>query len=139
MRTVPPLEPGDPPVSDFPKLAQLGITEPAAITGYVINSMNQIDVLRIAQRREKGSFRPTRRSWEFARVQDEGAKKEGEIVLSISPVLKAVKAELDQLLEGKRNKETTVAALRGELRSLEAEVALRIRNIHDALSRLEEL
>ncbi len=125
-------------MSDFPRLAQLGITDPATITGYAINSINQVDVLRIAQLRERGSFLPTRRSWEFPRVQVGSPTEEGTPMVT-APVLKEIKAELDELFSGRRHKEMTVAALREELRALEAEVEMRIQNMQDALARLEEL
>ena len=126
-------------MSDFPRLEEMGINRPRLITGYVINSINAIDVLRIAQKRERGSLLPTRRSWEFPRVQEGDPDKEKGTVLTTSPVLKDIKAELDRLLAGKETKEATVAALHGELQALECEVAMRIHYIRDELARLEKL
>ena len=125
-------------MSDFPRLTELGITEPRLITGYAINSLNRVDILRIAQKRERGSLLPTRRSWEFPRLQQGTPDKVKGTVLSTSPVLREIEAELDRLLADKQHKETTVAILRDELRALEAEVAMRVHHIQDALERLEE-
>lgn len=126
-------------MSDFPRLTEMGITDPALITDYVINSINGIDVLRIRQLREGGSLLPTRRTWRFPRIQVGAPDKEAGTVLSTSPVLKEITAELDQLLADKQNKEATVAAICDELEALEAEVAMRLHHIHRELERLKRL
>lgn len=126
-------------MTDYPRLAEMGITEPALITDYVVNSIHGIDVLRIKQKRERGSLLPTRRSWEFPRIQEGAPDKETGVILSTSPVLKEVTAELDRLLAGKQHVESTVAALVDELQALEAEVAMRVHHIQGELERLKHL
>ncbi len=126
-------------MSDFPRLAEMGITRPGLITGYAINSINAIDVLRIAQKRERGSLLPTRRSWEFPRIQEGESDKEKGTVLRTAPMLREIQAELDRLLTNKQSKEATVEALRGELRALECEVTMRVHYIQDELARLKKM
>lgn len=125
-------------MSDFPRLAELGITDPDLITGYEINSINQIDVLRIAQKRERGSLLPTRRRWEFPRVQQGLPDKQRGTYLVTSPLLREIEAELDRLLADQQHLETTIESLQDELSALESEVAMRIHHIRDALARLGE-
>jgi len=126
-------------MDDYPRLTEMGITDPALITDYVVNSIQGIDVLRIKQKRERGSLLPTRRSWEFPRVQVGTPDKERGTVLVTSPVLKEITAELDRLLAARERVEYTVQSLMEELQALEGEVAMRIHHIQAELARLKEL
>jgi hypothetical protein len=116
----------------------MGITDPALITDYVVNSIHGVDVLRIKQKRERGSLLPTRRSWEFPRVQQGAPDRERGVILSTSPILREITAELDRLLAGREHVESTVAALVEELQALEAEVAMRVHHIQAELERLTQ-
>jgi hypothetical protein len=126
-------------VGEYPRLKEIGIDDPALITSYAINSLNRVDILRIRQKRESGSLLPTRRSWEFPRIQQTPIpdKKRGT-VLATSPILREIKAELDQLLEERNQKQSTVEAIRYQLQALENEFEMRVNAIRETLAELEK-
>lgn len=124
-------------MSDYPRLREIGIDDPARITGYVINSINRVDILRIRQKRESGSLLPTSRSWEFPRIQQTAPDRERGTVLTTSPVLREIEAELDELLSFKAQQQTAVQAVLEELRALEDEFGMRINHIRQTLDGLQ--
>lgn len=127
-------------MSEYPRLSQLGISEPELITGYVINSMHRVDILRITQKREQGSLLPTSRSWEFPRIQQTPVpdKKAGTVLMT-SPILREIEAELKDLLAKKYKALTTAEALREELEALEKEFKMRMRHLYQTLEELEKV
>jgi len=125
-------------VSDYPRLTEMGIKNPQQIVGYVVNSMNRIDTLRITYKRDKGEFLPTSQSFQFPRIQQtkEPDKKKGT-VLKTDPFLREVEDELEKLLHKRKEKRTVAEAAREELDALEEEVTSRIKHARELLERLE--
>lgn len=125
-------------MSDYPCLTDMGIRNPQQITGYVVNSINRIDVLRITYKRDKGALLPSSQSFEFPRVQADGTPdKDKGTILNTDPFLKKVAKELDQLLLTKKRKQSVAESLREELQALEEEMTMRLNHIRETLDALD--
>ena len=126
-------------MSEYPRLTEMGIQHPQQIDAYAINSMNRVDTLRITYKREKGSLLPISRSYEFPRIQQtREPDKIAGTVLATSPVLKEIRAELEDLLSTKKKKTCTVKSVRKELQSLENDMQMRLGQIRRQLDEIEE-
>lgn len=122
-------------MSDYPQLSEMGIQHPDQISSHVINSISNVDVLRVIYQRKPGSLLPVSRSYEFPRVQRtvKNSKGDDETVMETAPELRAAEAELQQLAGSKKTNPELAATLRTELEVLEDEVAWRIKHIKDLL------
>ena len=122
-------------MSDYPKLTEMGIQHPEQISTHAVNSISGVDVLRVVYQRKEGSLLPVSRSYEFPRVQRTvtNSKGEKEIVMETAPALKAANAELNALLESRKDDTDLKATRRSELEALEGEVAFRIKHLRELL------
>ncbi len=126
-------------MSEYPRLAEMGIKNFDQIDAYAINSMHRIDTLRITYKREKGSLLPTSKSFEFPRIQQtKEPDKIAGTVLATSPVLKEIRGELENLLSFKKKKTCTVKSVRKELQALENDMQMRLGQIRKQLDEIEE-
>ena len=124
-------------MSNYPTLTEMGISNPGEIVRYSLNTVNNIDIVRIIYKRQKGSFRPASKRFEFGRASktimaDSGTQK-SEIIHEISPfVLKAV-SELDEILANKQSNVEQAKLVKDELKRLHQEVESRLTYIESLL------
>ncbi len=124
-------------MSKYPSLTEMGINNPGEIVRYSLNTVNNIDIIRIIHKRQKGSLRPASKRFEFGRatktiMADSGTQK-SEIVHEISPfVLKAVN-ELDGILASKQSTVEHVKLVKDELKRLHQEMESRLTYIESLI------
>ena len=125
-------------MSDYPKLTEMGVLHPEQIDRYMVNSISNLDVLRVIYKRRKGSLLPVSRTYEFSRVQREFTDRKGESqsVMETDPGLRAAVTELKQLLQATEDKRSLAESIDEELRQLEEEFAMRCESIRERVRRL---
>lgn len=125
-------------MSDYPKLTEMGVLHPEQIDRYMVNSISNLDVLRVIYKRRKGSLLPVSRTYEFSRVQREFTDRKGESqsVMETDPALRAAVTELKQLLQATEDKRSLAESIDEELRQLEEEFAMRCESIRERVRRL---
>ena len=125
-------------MSDYPKLTEMGVLHPEQIDRYMVNSISNLDVLRIIYKRRKGSLLPVSRTYEFSRVQREFTDRKGESqsVMETDPGLRAAVTELKQLLQATEDKRSLAESIDEELRQLEEEFAMRCESLRERVRRL---
>lgn len=125
-------------MSDYPQLTEMGVLHPEQIDRYVVNSILNVDVLRIIYQRRKGSLLPVSKTFEFPRVQNEvtDSKGQSQTVMETDPMLRAAVTELKQLLVAKQDKRTLAESIDEELQQLEEEIAMRCETIRELLGKL---
>lgn len=125
-----------------PKLTEMGVLNPQQIVGYTAAHVTEdMDTLRIDYRREKNSFLPKRRRYEFKRISKPmpGNELKGTqaIRYEISPILLKAIAELDAILAGNKQATFTKASLQRELTELNSEMNERIKHLSKMIETLE--
>jgi hypothetical protein len=117
-------------MATYPTLNEMGINNPGEIERYSLNTTNNIDVLRVIYKRQKGSFLPTSKRFEFGRssktvVADSGTQKT-EIVHEISPFLRRAMKELDSIITSKKSNIEHAKLVKQELQRLHQDMASRL-------------
>lgn len=127
-------------MSTFPTLTEMGINNPGEIERYSLNTTNKIDVLRIVYKRQKGSFLPTSKRFEFGRsiktvMADSGTQKSA-IVHVISPFLQKAMKELDSIISAKKSNIEQAKLVKQELQLLHQDMASRLVYIESLIDEL---
>jgi len=127
-------------MSRFPTLTEMGINNPGEIERYSLNTTNNIDVLRIVYKRQKGSLLPTSKRFEFGRaaktvVADSGTQKT-EIVHEISPFLRKAMKELDGIIGAKKSSIKQAKLVKQELQRLHQDMASRLTYIESLIDEM---
>lgn len=124
-------------MSDYPQLKEMGIKHPKQIRNYMVNSISDVDVLRIIYKRKEGSLLPVSRSYEFPRVQRSVRNSKGELqtVMETAPTLRAAVTELKSLMEKRESKPELATVLLGELAELEQEMHCRIEYLRELIEK----
>ena len=124
-------------MSSFPTLSEMGITNPGEIERYSLNTINQVDVLRIIYKRQKGSFLPTSKRFEFGRssktIMADSGTQTTDIVHDISPFLLKALHELDQLIDTKKSNIEHAKLVKEELQRLHQEMSSRLSYIESLI------
>jgi len=121
----------------YPTLTEMGISNPGEIVRYSLNTVNNIDFIRVIYKRHKGSLRAASKRFEFGRASktimaDSGTQK-SEIVHEISPfVLKAV-SELDHILSSRKSTGEHTKLVKDELKRLQQEMESRLTYIESLI------
>jgi len=118
----------------------MGINNPGEIERYSLNTTNNIDVLRIVYKRQKGSLLPTSKRFEFGRasktvVADSGTQKT-EILHVISPFLQKAMKELDSIISAKKSTIEQATLVKQELQRLHQDMASRLVYIESLIDEL---
>jgi hypothetical protein len=125
-----------------PSLKEMGVLNPGQIASYTtVHVTEDMDVLKINYRREKSSFLPKRRRYEFKRISmpmpGNELKGTQAIRYEISPILVRAIAELDTILADNKQIIATKASLQHELAELNGEMNERIKHISKMIEALE--
>lgn len=125
-----------------PSLTEMGVLNPGQIVSYsTVHVSKDMDVLKIDYRREKGSFLPKHRRYEFKRISKPmpGNELKGAdaIRYDISPILSKAISELDALLASNKQTVATKKSLQHELAVLNSEMNERIKHLSKMIDSLE--
>ena len=124
----------------YPTLSEMGINNPGEIERFSLNTVNNIDILRIVYKRKKGSLLPASKRFRFGRaaktvIADSGTRKT-EVVHEISPFVQKAVRELEQILDAKDSAVEHAKLVREEVRRLHEEVASRLAYIESLLDEM---
>jgi len=125
----------------YPALTEMGITNPEEIERYSLQTVNNVDILRIIYKRKKGTFRASSKKYRFGRAQkmvvSDGGKNKTELVHEISPFVIKATDELRQIVKGKHSREDQIALIMEEITRLEEETHSRIAYLKTLISKCE--
>lgn len=119
----------------------MGVTNPEEIERYSLQTVNNVDILRIIYKRKKGTFRASSKKYRFGRSQkmvvSDGGKNKTELVHEISPFVIKATDELRQIVKGKHSREDQIALIMEEITRLEEETHSRIGYLKTLISKCE--
>jgi hypothetical protein len=117
-------------MKDYPTLTEMGVNNPQQIERYSLSSTNKVDNLRIIYRRQKGSFLPASKRFEFGRssktVVTDGGTHQTDVIHEISPFLQRAITELEHIIGSKKTKLEHATIVKDELQRLRQEMSSRI-------------
>lgn len=115
-------------MTTYPRLSEMGVTNPQQIADFSVSSMDYTDYLRITYERPKGSILPFSRTYKFPRVQKRakaaGSGDEGIVIESNPAFLEAI-AELQEIVKTVKRLPKNARAILDELHQLEEEFSFR--------------
>ncbi len=128
-------------MSKYPTLTEMGINNPGEIERYSLNTVNQVDLLRVIYKRKKGSLLPASKRFEFGRssktvMADSGTQKT-EIVHEISPFVRQAIKELDSILNSKKSNVENANLVKEELQRLHQEMSSRLEYIESLIDDMQ--
>lgn len=128
-------------MSNYPTLTEMGINNPGEIERYSLNTVKNIDIIRIIYKRKKGSLLPSSKRFEFGRasrtIMADSGTQATDIVHDISPfVLKAI-SELDNILDSRKSSVEHSKLIKEELQRLHQEMSSRMAYIESLVDDLK--
>ena len=125
-----------------PNLTKMGVLNPEQIMSYtIVQITEEMDTLKIDYHREKGSFLPKHRRYEFKRISRPipGNELHGTeaIRYDISPILSKAVSEMDALLADNKQTKATKKSLQRELTELNSEINDRIKHLSQTIETLK--
>lgn len=125
----------------YPLLNEMGVTNPEEISRYSLQTVNNVDILRIVYKRKKGSLLPTSKKYRFPRnpkmlVTDSGSQKT-ELIQEISPFLNKVTDELHTIISKKHMHKEQKEIILHEINRLEEETISRITYLRELVEKLD--
>lgn len=124
----------------YPTLTEMGINNPEDISRYSLQTVNNVDCLRIVYKRKKGSLLASSRKFRFGRspkmVVVDGGQNQTDIVHEISPFLAKATDELNRIVSQKHSVTEQKEIIAEELQRLEEEMASRIAYIKSMVEKL---
>ncbi len=128
-------------MSKYPNLQSLGVTDPEEIDRYSLQTVNNVDILRIVYRRQKGDILSESKKFRFGRAERYQRSEKGsqtpEVAYEVSAVVSKLMEELDRIVAAKHSREHRLEVIEDELRRLEEENNHRIAYIRKLLSELD--
>ena len=127
-------------MAEYKHLMQLGINNPNEIDRYSLQTVNNVDILRVVYKRKKGSLLPESKKFRFARTEKiRGADTNARgtwVDYEVSPFIRDVMAELDQIVRTKHDREYKLELIQEELEHLEEENTHRLNYIRSLIDEL---
>jgi len=121
-------------------LNDLGITSPDQIDRYSLQTINNVDILRVVYKRKKGSLLPDSKKFRFARTEkmrsSENQSGGSWVEYEVSPFIREVMVELDSIVKAKHDKSRKIELIQEELQRLEEENAHRVAYIKSLVKSL---
>lgn len=121
----------------YPTLTEMGIKNPDQIERYSLTTSDKKDHLRIIYRRQKGSFLPDSKRFEFGRasktvVTDSGTRQT-QVVYEISPFVQKAIEELEHIVDAKKTNIEHAVIVKDELKRLHQEMTSRLAYIESLI------
>jgi hypothetical protein len=127
-------------MSDYPTLLEMGINNPKEIDRYSLQTVNNVDILRIVYRRQKGSLLPVSKRFRFGRAEKlilaEGDHRAAQIQHEISPFVRKALLELDKIVAGKRDRRNQLDIIKEEMQRLQEETSSRLAYVQSLIDEL---
>lgn len=128
-------------MAKFPTLSEMGITNPETIDRYSLQTVNNIDILRIVYRKQKGSILPDSKRFRFPRTEKmiagDGNARDTQIHYEVSPAVHKAMVELDQIVKAKRDRNHQLEIIREEIQRLQEETSTRINYISSLVAEID--
>lgn len=129
-------------MANYPTLTEMGINNPGEIERFSLNTINNIDIIRIVYKRKKGSLLPASKRFRFGRaaktiIADSGTRKT-EVVHEISPFVQKAVRELEQILDAKESTVEHSKLIKEEVQRLHEEVASRLAYIESLIDEMSD-
>ncbi len=125
----------------YPALTEMGITNPEEIQRYSLQTVNNVDILRVIYKRKKGSLLPTSKKFRFGRAQkmvvSDSGKHKTELVHEISPFVIKATDELREIVRGKHTRSEQISIIMDEINRLEEETHTRIAYLKTLISKCD--
>ena len=128
-------------MKDYPALEEIGISTPEKIERFSLQTVRNIDILRIVYKRKKGSLLHTSKKFRFGRaekmvVTDSGTH-ETAVVHEISPFVIKLTDELRSIVKARQSQSAQKEIIMDEIRRLEEDSRSRIAYIKTLVSELD--
>ncbi|NKB78215.1 MAG: DUF3461 family protein [Gammaproteobacteria bacterium] len=127
-------------MSDYPTLNEMGILNPLEIDRYSLQTVNNIDILRVVYRRKKGSVLPASKRFRFPRTEKmslgHGDARSTQVFYEISPVVHKAMVELDRIVRARKDRNQQMEVIREEMQRLQEETSTRIDYINSLIEDL---
>jgi len=125
----------------YPALTEMGITNPEEIARYSLQTVNNVDILRVVYKRKKGTLLPSSKKYRFGRAQkmvvSDGGKNKTELVHEISPFVIKATDELRNIVKGKHTRTEQISIIMDEINRLEEETHTRIAYLKTLISKCD--
>lgn len=128
-------------MADYPALAEMGVNSTENIERFSLQTVRNVDILRIIYKRKKGSLLHTSKKFRFGRsermvVTDSGSQKT-EVIHQISPFVIKVTDELRSIIKSKHSQGELKEIILDEIRRLEEETNSRSAYIKSLVEKLD--
>lgn len=128
-------------MSEYPALKRIGVTNPAQISRYSVQEINNVDILRIIYKRAKGSLLPVSRKYKFERTEKriavDGGRNQAQMMYEISPFLAELMGELSSIVKSKHSRTESKEIIFDEISRLEEEINTRISYLKSLIKDLD--
>lgn len=128
-------------MANYPALTEMGVNNPENIERYSLQTVKNVDILRIVYKRKKGSLLHTSKKFRFGRAQRmvvvDGGSQKTEIIHEVSPFVIKVTDELRALVKTKHSRVEQKDIILDELRRLEEETNTRIAYLKGLIEKLD--
>ena len=127
-------------MADYPALAEMGVNSTDNIERYSLQTVRNVDILRIVYKRKKGSLLHTSKKFRFGRAErmvitDSGTQKT-EVIHQISPFVIKVTDELRSIIKTKHSQSELKEIILDEIRRLEEDTNARTAYIKSLVEKL---
>ena len=127
-------------MSNYPKLAEMGIRHPGEIEKFAVYTVGKTDILQVTYNRKKGSLLPVIRRYKFPQVKEsvmvDSGTRRTETLFKSTPAFRDALDELEQLKLARAEGKDLKALLLEELRLLQEDIALRTKYIESLVDQL---
>jgi hypothetical protein len=127
-------------MSDYPTLNEMGISNPEEIDRYSLQTINNIDIMRIVFKTKKGSLLPASKRFRFPRTEKldlgDGNARDTRVYYEVPPVVRKAMVELDKIVKSKRDRAHQLEVIKEELQRLQEEAATRLNYINSLIDEI---
>ena len=127
-------------MSDYPRLAEMGIQHPQEIEKFAVYTVGNTDILRIIYDRKPGSLLPVSRRYKFPQIKKsvlvDSGTDHAQVIYESTPAFREALSELEKLKSDREKGLDLAAMIKEEMQHLEEDIALRTQYINSLLGKL---
>ncbi len=128
-------------MSNYPTLNEMGIEDPEEIDRYSLQTINNIDHLRVVFKRKKGSLLAASKRFRFPRTEKmilgDGNARDTQYIHEVPPVVRNAMVELDKIVQSKRAHAHQLEVIKEEMQRLEEETTTRMAYLKSLIEELQ--